>query len=217
MAQRQSVDSTNAVVSYSPRTLPLPGAWAWRVGLDRTTVVAGLLLIPGYFLAVKVGMALTLPPQPVSVMWPANAVLLGALLLTPARSWWFLLLCAFPAHLLAELQSGVPLRMVLCWFVSNSSEALIGAVSTRLLLGSSSRFDRVSSLGVLFLCGGLIGPFLSTFLDSAFVSMNRWGLQDYWQVWRIRFPSNVFAAVTIVPFIVGRSTTGIMGLREARP
>jgi PAS domain S-box-containing protein len=217
MAQKQSVGDSNVIVFDPPRALPFSGAWARKAGLDRAGIVAGLLLIPAYFLGAKLGMALTFPPHPVSVMWPTNAILLGAFLLTPVRSWWFLLLCTFPAHLLAELQSGVPLKMVLCWFVSNSSEALIGGVSTRLLLGSSLRFDRVSSLGVLFLCGGLIGPFLSTFMDSAFVSLNHWGLQDYWPVWRTRFPSNVFAAVTIVPFIVGWSTTRLTTVREAKP
>src|SRR5215471_4313790 len=85
--------------------------------LDRRSLLAGVLVFIGYFLGAKLGFALTFRPFPVSVLWPTNALLLSAMLLTPTRVWWFLVLCAFPAHLLAELQSGVPIQMVLCWFV----------------------------------------------------------------------------------------------------
>src|SRR5215470_16473221 len=97
-------------------------------------VAAAVMVSIGYYIGAKVGLALTFQPHPVSTLWPPNSILLAALLLSPYRLWWFLLLCAFPAHLITELQGGVPLRMILCWFISNSAEALIGAGSTRLLL-----------------------------------------------------------------------------------
>ena len=56
------------------------------------------------------------------------------MLLLPAGSWWVVVAAALPAHLLAELQGGVPIAMVLCWFVSNMSEAMIGAACLQLLL-----------------------------------------------------------------------------------
>src|SRR5262249_43444623 len=86
-----------------------------------SAIRVGVLVFIGYYLGARVGFALTFHPHPISVFWPPNSILLAALLLTPARIWWFLLLAAFPAHLIAELQSGVPLAMVVCWFVSNCS------------------------------------------------------------------------------------------------
>jgi len=80
----------------------LTGGW-WRTG-DWTTamksgpLLAGFLVGIGYYLGAKLGFALTLRPQPVSVLWPPNAILLAALLLTPVRTWWFMLLAVFPAH-----------------------------------------------------------------------------------------------------------------------
>jgi two-component system sensor kinase FixL len=174
----------------------------WDPGLDRHTVLAGILVFAGYFLGARIGFALTFQPHPVSVMWPANAILMAALLLTPTRTWWFQVLCVLPAHLLVELQSGVPFRMVLCWFLSNSSEALIGAASTRWVMGSTRRFDQTRGMGALLLCGGLLAPTLSTFLDSAFVWLNGFGHQGYWDVWRMRLGSNVFTDLTLVPAIV---------------
>jgi len=191
-----------APLSFRSQVSEWIGVRFWRLGTDRRGVLAGFLVSVGYYLGVKLGLALTFQPHPVSVMWPPNSILLAGLLLTPFRKWWFVLLCALPAHLLAELQSQVPLRMVLCWFISNSSEALIGAAGTRLLIGPSGRFDNVRSLASLFLCAGVLAPVLSSFLDAAFVALNHFGHQSYWQVFRMRLFSNVFAEVTVVPAIV---------------
>ena len=53
-----------------------------------------------YLFAAELGMTLTMRPQPISTLWPPNAILFGLLLLTPRRRWWVVLLGAFPAHLL---------------------------------------------------------------------------------------------------------------------
>src|SRR5436853_662885 len=91
--------------------------------------VAGIALcvFVGYFLGAKLGFALTFRPHPVSVLWPPNAILMAALLLVPPRYWWIMLLAALPAHWATQLASDVPHRMILCWFISNCCEALIGA------------------------------------------------------------------------------------------
>src|SRR5678809_1237129 len=93
------------------------------LGLNSGTAGIGLAVFAGYYLGAKVGFALTFHPHPVSVLWPPNAILLAALLLAPKRVWWILLATAFPAHLLAQMQSAVPAPMILCWFISNSFEA----------------------------------------------------------------------------------------------
>src|SRR3954467_475742 len=85
-------------------------------------ILPGLLIFIAYYLGAKLGLALTFHPHPVSVMWPPNSILLAGLLLTSPRWWPFVLFSAFPAHLLAELQSDVPLGMILCWYISNCSE-----------------------------------------------------------------------------------------------
>jgi PAS domain S-box-containing protein len=112
------------------------------------------------------------------------------------------LIAVFGAHLGAELQSGVPAGMVLCWFVSNCTEALIGAGLLRRFSGRSLAFDSIGSTALFFVCAGLAAPFLSSFVDAAFVVANGWGDADYWTVWRTRFASNVLAAITLVPVIV---------------
>jgi integral membrane sensor domain MASE1 len=107
--------------------------------------VAAALVGVAYYLGARVGLALTFEPYPISPLWPPVAILLAALLLTPTRSWIWLLLAAFPAHLAAEMQSGVPMAMVLAWFVSNCSEALIGAIGVRWLIGRRCGSTRSST------------------------------------------------------------------------
>jgi two-component system sensor kinase FixL len=179
----------------------------WRL------VVIGLWVFAGYYLGAKIGFALTFKPHPVSVLWPPNSILVAALLLTPPRFWWLVLLAAFPAHCATELQSHVPPLMILCWFISNSSEAMIGAGLTRYLVGGPIQFTSLRNAGIFCLCVVIAGPFLSSFLDAAFVRWNSWGQGSYWELIRIRFFSNALAALIVAPLIVTWATNGILALR----
>jgi len=154
-----------------------------------------------YYFTAKFGFAFTLQPGSVSTLWLPNSILLAALLLTPRRSWWIVLLAALPAHFAAELQSGVPATMALSWFVSNSVQALIGAVSINALVDAPLRFDSFRHLTILLFLGAFLAPFLSSFLDIALLKLNGWGYSSYWENWRIRFLSNVLATLTLVRWL----------------
>src|SRR5437867_164831 len=188
----------------------------WNVPFDFRTIVTGACVFIGYYLGARIGLALTFQPHPVSVLWPPNSILVAALLLTPPRVWWFVLLAAFPAHCAAQLQSHVPPLMILCWFISNSCEAVISAGLTRYLVGRPIRFRSLRDAGIFCLCAVIIGPFLSSFLDAAFVVWNHWGQDAYWKLIRIRFSSNALAALIVVPLIVTWAMNGIPRLRRAR-
>ena len=179
----------------------------------RSTLVA-LSVSIAYYAGAKIGFALTFQPHPVSTLWPPNAILLAALLLTPVRWWWFLLLAALPAHLLAELNANVPPAMVLCWFVSNCSEALIGASVLRYLRGREVQLDSTRDVEI-FILVALLAPFLSSFLDAAFVMLNKHGNSPYWSVFRMRFFSNVLASLSLVPLILTWKAGGISALLKA--
>ncbi len=200
---------------------PLSGGmssrWESEQGrLDYRPFFAALVVFAAYYLGAKIGFALTLRPHPVSVLWPPNSILLAALLLAPVRIWWVLLLAAFPAHLTAELESHVPPTMVFCWFISNSCEALISASCIRYLIDRPVQFDRLRNVGIFCFFAAFLGPFLSSFLDAAFVVLNHWGHDNYWEIWRIRFTSNALAALTLTPLIVMLGAEGIAWLGKIR-
>src|SRR6266853_4037106 len=182
---------------------------------DRHLLMIGLWVFTGYYLGCKIGFALTFQPHPVSVLWPPNSVLVAVLLLTPPRSWWLVLLAALPAHLAAQLQSDVPPLMIMCWFISNASEAVIGAGLTRYVIGGPMRFTSLRKVGIFCLCVVFIGPFLSSFLDAAFVVWNHWGHDRYWELIRMRLSANAVSALIIVPLIVTWVTHGVQPLRTA--
>jgi len=163
--------------------------------------LAALSVAAAYFIGAKIGFALTFQPHPVSTLWPPNAILFAALILSKPRSWWFLLLAAFPAHVLVQLNADIPASMILCWFVSNCTEALFSASLLRYLTKSELRFDNTQHVSI-FILVSLLGPFLSSFLDAAFVMLNHFGDSPYWAVFRLRFFSNVLACLTLVPLIV---------------
>jgi len=171
----------------------------------------------GYYLAARVGFAFTLQPDPISTLWPPNALLMAALLLSAPRSWWVLLAAALPAHLLAELQSGVPLAMVLGWFASNCSEALIGAGLVRAFVRAPVRLDSLRNAGLLLLCGGLAAPLASSFLDAGLVKLIGFGEGEYWTLVRTRFSANVLAAITIVPLVLAWASWRPAAVRATPP
>ena len=183
------------------------------VSIARSARIVGLVGIAYYFGAM-VGFALTLPNQSVSTLWPPNSIMLAFLLLQPPRRYWLILVGAFPAHLAVQLQSGVPLTMIFYWFISNSSEALIGAICLRRYITGPVDFSSLRCVLLYVLFAVLLAPFLSSFLDAGFVSLVGWKQQSYWEVWLTRFPSNVLAAVAIPPMILLSASKGVEWLRS---
>ena len=174
---------------------------------------AALLVAIAYYVGAQFGFALTFKPHPVSTLWPPNSILFAALLLSPVRSWWLLLVAAFPAHILVQVNADIPLSMILSWFVSNCSEALIGALTLRYLIKSEMRFDNTYHVGVFILVAAL-APSLSSFLDAAFVMLNQFGDSPYWAVFRMRVFSNVLASLTLVPLILTWWRGGLPSLKK---
>ena len=170
-----------------------------------------------YYLGARLGFALTFQPNPISTLWPPNAILLGTLLLAQPRHWPILIAAAFPAHIASQLESHVPVAMVLAWFASNCSEALIGAYLVRRLLGDGLRFDSVRHTLVFIACAGLAAPFVSTFLDAALVVANHWGGADYWSLCKQRISSNVLSQLAIAPMIVAWFGSEALDRRPLRP
>ena len=164
-------------------------------------VTAAVAVALMYYAGAKIGLALTFMPFPLSVLWPPNALLLAALLLAPVRWWWFLILAALPAHLLAELAARIPVSMVLGWFASNVSEALMGALLARWLAGGTPDLRTVRSV-LAFSAATVAAALLSSFLDAGLVRFIGWGDADYWTLWRVRLFANIVASFTFVPAIV---------------
>jgi two-component system sensor kinase FixL len=171
-----------------------------RLGDPKVRTAAIMLLIAvGYYLGSLFGALLKLPPLTPSIMWPPNAMLSAALLLSPPRRWGIYLLAALPAHLAALLpQPNFSLVFILVVFATNCSEALIAALLVRRVApGGRITFDSLRSAGTFILCVGLAAPFFSSFLDAAAVNLLRG--EPYELVWRTRFFANTLTELSLVP------------------
>jgi signal transduction histidine kinase len=177
------------------------------------TVGAALLVGISYYVGTRVGFAWTPRGQPNSTFWPPNAILLATLLLTPPRAWWMFILAALPAHMFAQLQTGVPVGTAVAWFVTNCIEALIGAYCISKLSGSVKRLDGVRGVLLFVIFGVLFAPLATSFLDAAAVVTTGWG-RGYWHLGMERFWTNALAELTIVPVIVLCSSNGMSWIRR---
>ena len=177
------------------------------------TVSTALLVGITYYAGTRIGFAWTPSGQPNSTFWPPNAILLAALLLTPRRAWWTFLLAVLPAHMFAQLQTGVPVWTAVGWFITNISEALIGAYCITKFSDSAKRLDGVRGILIFVFFGVLFAPLATSFLDAAAVVITGWG-RAYWPVGLERFWTNALAELTIVPTVVLCSSKGVSWIRR---
>ena len=118
----------------------------------RTAALAAFIVFVTYYLTAEIGFEFALQPGSVSTLWMPNSLLLAALLLIERRWWWMIIAAALPAHFASELQSGVPTTMVLCWFVSNSVQALLGAFCINYdIKEGTDNFERIRDLSFFLL------------------------------------------------------------------
>ena len=134
-----------------------------------------LLVGVGYYMGTVVGFALTPKGQPNSTFWPPNAILLAAFLLAPQRMWWAFLGAVFPAHMLVQLRVGVPIWTAVGWFITNTSEAFIGAFFISQFTRRKEVFETVRGVFMFVMFGVLMAPFATSFLDAAAVVITGWG------------------------------------------
>src|SRR5947208_3162525 len=91
-----------------------------------------------------------------------------------------------------------------------------GIVVSSQPIGGRTATDWPRWTAAICIFAAFLAPFISSFLDAAFVIFNRFGQDGYWQIWRIRFISNVLATLTLVPLIVAWGGKGMAGLSRIR-
>jgi PAS domain S-box-containing protein len=181
--------------------------------LDRAIVrhpyLAAIVTAAGYWAGTQVGLLLTPAGLAVSVMWPPNAMLLAALIITPLSRWPLYLLAIAPVHFATQLSHGIPVETSIGWYFTNTGEALLGAVCLRRLRAPRELFRTFAGV-LLFLTVVVVAVTgLMSFVDAGVVVLTGFH-QDFWVTCRQRFVSNALATLTLVPAIVmiGTSSFG---------
>jgi C4-dicarboxylate-specific signal transduction histidine kinase len=189
---------------------------AGRKWLTVHTSLAAVAVAGGYLVGTQVGLLLTPRNQPVSLLWPPNALLLAALLLLPRRVWLWCVLAVLPAHFATQLVHGIPLTTSIGWYFTNVGEALLGAYCLTRLRRPAELFETLGGFA-LFLIVSVIGVTgLTSFLDAAVVIATG-SDQGYWPLWQRRFVSNALATLTLVPPLVMLGSHHISSVVTKKP
>lgn len=139
-----------------PEPAPRPGAAAF---------VAVPLL---YLLGAAIGSRLMMEPAGVAVLWPANAVLVAALVRYRGRGWWAFALAAIVAEVVVDLWT-IPIPEALVFGGANVVEASIAW----LLLQAwhfDPRFERVADVGRFVLAGPVVAALVGAVTGTVFLT-----------------------------------------------
>ncbi len=177
-----------------------------------------LLVCAGYYAGGVAGIRLRFPPSGIATIWTPTAILLGALLLAPARTWWVYLFAVVPTHLhlVAYFQPEVPLLVMLCQVGSNAVLAVLAALAVRGAGGAPPRFDSFRCMARYILRAAIAATVIACALAASLFFLTGWAA-DFWLAFRQRVLGNVFAMTTIPPLIVLAATGRLVGMRKPRP
>ncbi len=216
-AQGTSAATISGVVSdASGGILPVTGCHrltglplSVRLLRTRSPLTVALAAAAAYYVGSYIGLKLRLPPATPSVLWPPNAIVTALLLFVPPGGWWSVLLGAAGAHFAIQLRVWSP-AFVTAIFLTNCCEALFAAGAIRYLSDQPSKFDTLRRVSIFLIFGGLLAPFVSSFLDAGVASVING--DNYWTAWKMRFLSNALAQLAIVPAVAGilNSSHGVL-------
>jgi PAS domain S-box-containing protein len=158
----------------------------------------------GYYLTAYIGTVLSLPPSGFAIVWPATALLLGVLLMTPVRDWWAYLAALVPAHfqLVGHVQAPhtpfPPLSVTLTQLGGNFSLAAVSALAVKRLAPVALRVDSFRGALTFIVVAGVAAPAVMNALILSLHLATGW-TQDFWLSWRQWMLSCIFPTITIVP------------------
>ena len=170
----------------------------------------------GYYLTGLLALLLRFSQTGIAVIWPPNAVLLAALLLTPARLWWMYLLAIFPTHthLISHFQPGIPPPVILAQYAGHITQALVAAIMLRRFGGSLPRFGSLDGMTRYITIAAIAAPAVASVLAIGLFQAAGW-VSTFWMPWRQRFFANVIPALTVTPLIVMVAQQGVARTLQA--
>jgi signal transduction histidine kinase len=158
---------------------------------------SALLVALAYYAGGQIDRLLGWTSSP-AVLWPPNAVLLAALLLSPRRTWWVYLLAVLPAD--RAISWPLPLVPGLCIYASNTAQSLLAAWLIRMAnTGARPRWDHYSFVLRFVFLGAIVAPCAAAVLGGATL----WAFRGVpfsvaWRGWAV---ANVLTLLTVAPFL----------------
>jgi signal transduction histidine kinase len=143
-----------------------------RVGFLKRIASASpyvVLLVASYYLAARLGLRFRFQNSQIGVVWPANAVMLSALLLTRKTQWWVVLAATALAHA-GAVGATVPTWRLLWQIAGNAAFNVTTVEALRRVAGLPLDFGRrhqvVTYIAASFVMPALFAPTTPAFIRS---------------------------------------------------
>jgi len=164
---------------------------------------APLLVSAAYYLGALAAFSIgTLSDHIFAPFWPPNIVLFCTLLLVHPRRWWIFIAAVLPAHVLAEVQVGMPAAQCTVAFATNCAVAMLNAWGVRSLIGGPPWFGTLRQASLYIAITVIASPALVA-LGGAFVPILGGGSPaDFWTFWANWYFANALPATTLAPFFL---------------
>jgi two-component system sensor histidine kinase UhpB len=191
----------------------------WALLLARSVVV-GLL----YYALEAATLKLRLSTSTLALLWPANALVVGTLVLSPKRHWWVYLVAIIPPHILAVYPYSVSLWWMTYQLVYNAALAIPCAAILQKFGDEALHFEKLNDvigfLIVSIFVPGMVGlaviyPVVRL-APSSVLSAHHWS-SDLIDVWTSRWINVTASLIIFVPTILVCVTRGGHWLRGLSP
>ena len=161
-----------------------------------TVILVCLVATLSYFTA-KLGGMLIIRPEGAWPLWLGNVLLVSILLMVPRKLWPMLIVAAFAAFILYDLQTEQTIRSIALLILSDTVEVITAALCLSYFFEGVPRLNSVKALVKFSLFAVILAPFIGAF----FVALALKG--NYWTNWRISFFSEAIVYLTLMPAILG--------------
>jgi len=176
----------------------------------RTLILVCFVAILSYC-AARVGAILAMGPQADWPLWLGNVLLASILLLTPRKIWPMLIVAAFAAFAVNDIQAGLTIRTRLLLILSDALDVFTAVFCLSYAFKGVPRLNSVRALAKFSLCAVILPPLIG----ASFVALAI-GKGDYWVSWRISFFSEAIVYLTLMPAILGWFGKGPTQDKESR-
>lgn len=168
----------------------------WNESLHAARIA--LVVALACFAGARLSFAFGFPAAQISVFWLPNIVLIAALLLTPRRLWWVVMVAALPVELLDFPFTGAPLPVAALYYAGNAGQALFTVIVLQRFCGGAPRFNDFLHTAWFVAIAVFFAPAVVSFLLAIALALISW-LSNGWVLWQARFLTDALTALTLIP------------------
>ncbi len=183
--------------------------------LSGRVIARALLIALVNFLLGRISLAAQ--PVPIAMLWLPAGFLLGALLVSPRRSWPAITAACLPASVLAAMAAGEGLWVALGCAAAGMLQSLAGAAMSSQPAHAPARRlpSDLRSVFVFVAMGGIAAPALGATLGASFAGLSG-GESPFWPVWRDWFLSNSMSMLVLAPIMLSATDRDQVRILRAR-